>query len=296
MIIKLTIIIVNYNTKDLVVQCLDSVKRACHAYEHEIGRKDIEVWVVDNASSDDIVEVVRRTHPWVTVAALKENTGFARANNAIMRRTKSEYVLLLNSDTIVGENIFTKMIPWMDAHSNVAVSTCRVEFPSGSLDPACHRGFPTPWASCTYMIGLSKAFPKSAVFGQYHQTYKDFSNPHEIDSGSGAFYLVRRSAIKEVGFLDERFFMYAEDLDWSKRFKEHGWKVWYLPISTVIHVKGQSGVSKVDPRTRLRTLNSFYRTMHTFYEKHYEKKYPKIISLLVHLGIDLRWMFAKLRV
>lgn len=286
---------VSYNTKDLVVQCLDSVKRAMHAYGQEIGRKDIEVWVVDNASSDRTVEVVRHAHPWVTVAALKENTGFARANNAIMRRTKSEYVLLLNSDTIVGENVLSKMIPWMDEKKDVAVATCKVEFPNGKLDPACHRGFPTPWASFTYMVGLSKLFPKTKAFGQYQMSYINLQTTHEIDSPSGAFYLVRRSAIKDVGFLDERFFMYAEDLDWSKRFKEHGWKVMYVPISTVIHVKGQSGTAKHDPRTRLRTLNSFYRTMHTFYEKHYERKYPKVISVLVHLGIDLRWMLVKLK-
>jgi hypothetical protein len=176
----------------------------------------------------------------------------------------------------------------MENHPKAGVSTCKLLLSDGSMDPACHRGFPTPWAACTYMLGFEKVFPKSHVFGQYHEGYKDMTVPHQIDCPSGAFFLVRREVIDQVGMLDEDYFMYGEDIDWAYRIKEKGWEIWFNPYASILHLKKQSG-RKHENNSIVKHANAnFYTTMKLFYKKYYEKVYPWMVTRLVYFAIDLR--------
>ena len=149
----------------------------------------------------------------------KTNVGFAAANNQGIRASRGRYVLLLNSDTEVASGALSELVGYMDEHRGVGAMTARVNLADGSIDPACHRGFPTPWASLTYFIGLERLFPSTRLFGQYHQGYKSMGETHDVDCISGAFFLIRRSVIDTIGLLDEKFFMYGEDIDWCFRIR-----------------------------------------------------------------------------
>ncbi len=280
--IKLSTIIVSYNTKDLLKECLSSVVAA-------IENLEAEIIVVDNDSTDGTVEMLEgQVQNEIKILRNKENLGFARANNIGIQNSSGKYILLLNSDTIVEKNTIAEMVKYMEQNPKIGVATCRVELPDNSLDPACHRGFPTPWASMTYFLGLERLFPMSKIFGQYHLGFLPMGEPHEIDSPSGAFYLVRREVIDRVGMLDEDYFMYGEDLDWSFRIKQAGWKIMYYPFVKITHFKKRSGRAGVDVKTRKETTKYFYETMKIFYQKHYANKYPAIINSLFMLAIDAK--------
>ena len=284
----LSIIIVNYNTKDYLSRLLPSVKKACYGLRSE-------VFVVDNASHDGSPQLVKRRFPWVKLIALRKNLGFAKANNRALKRARGRYLLLLNSDTKVFSSTFFQMIEFMEKHPRAGLATCRVELEGGELDPACHRGFPTPWAAFTYFAGLEELFPHSRLFAQYHQGWKDLSRPHQIDSPSGAFFFLRRQAFLQVGLLDERFFLYGEDLDYAYRLKQAGWQVWYYPGTKIIHYKKRSGrlrgygkkITQEVKKERLKAIGHFYDTMKLFYQKHYLNRYPRPVYWLVVAGSEL---------
>ncbi|MBI4999286.1 glycosyltransferase, partial [Candidatus Gottesmanbacteria bacterium] len=218
----------------------------------------------------------------------KKNLGFAAGNNIGIKASSGKYILLLNSDTIVFPDTLVSMYRYMDTHPEVGVATCRVEFPDGQLDPACHRGFPTPWASLTYFLGLERLFPKSKIFGRYHLGFLPMDKLHEIDSPTGAFYLVRQEIIDKVGFLDEDYFMYGEDLDWSYRIRQAGWKIMYYPYVKIIHLKKQSGRVGENPEVRKQATCHFYETMKIFYKKHYKAEYPGVVTVLILLAIEVK--------
>jgi hypothetical protein len=284
----LSIIIVNYKTKDLTLQTLDSVFKA----EPPPGK--MEVILVDNASNDGTVSAVRNRFPQVKIIVNQKNLGFAGANNQGMRQAKGRFVLLLNSDTIIQKDTLVKMVKFMTDNLQVGLATCRVELFHGGIDPASHRGFPTPWAALTYYLGLEKLFPRSKLFSQYHQGWKDLTKTHEIDSPVGAFFFLRRQALRQVGLLDEAFFMYGEDIDLAYRIKQAGWQVIYTPITKITHLKGASGLKKKEgdkitskaKEQRIRTTKNFFKAMKIFYKKHYQKKYFFLLRWLVFLGID----------
>lgn len=279
--VDVTIIIVNYNTKELTRSCLLSLKSS------STGQVSSEIFVVDNASTDGSVSAfkeLQKKDPFfkhTRFLSMTTNTGFAKGNNAAIRMAKGRYVLLLNSDTVVEKGAVEKMVRFMDAHSKAGASTCKLILSSGRIDPASHRGFPTPFAAISYFLGLEKLFPASKLFGQYHQGYKDFSTAHAIDVPSGAFFLVRQQTIREVGLLDEDYFMYGEDIDWAYRIKQQGWEIWFNPEVTVTHLKKQSGRSHQNRILRKSTQRYFYETMILFYQKHYRKKYPALVTVLV---------------
>ena len=277
---KLSIIIVNYNTKEYLRQALQSIKQST-------DQLDKEVIVVDNASTDDSLNLVKHNFPWVKLIASPQNLGYAAANNLGLKQASSEYILFLNSDTEILPDTLSIMIDFMDQHKDVGVSTCRVELPTGQIDPASHRGFPTPWAALTYFTGLETAFPKLRLFGQYHQGWQDLSMIHEIDSPAGAFFLTRKQILDAIGSFDDRFFMYAEDLDLALRIKQAGWKVMYVPTTKIIHHKKKSGRHSADPHLRRTTSQHFFTTMKLFYDKHYKNRYPFIVRWLVLIGIRL---------
>ncbi len=277
----LSIIIINYKTKDLTLQTLTSIFKA----DPPSGK--MEVFLIDNHSQDDTPVTVKQQFPQVKQILSSTNLGFAGGNNLGLRQAKGRYILLLNSDTIIEPDTLTVMIKYMDANPQVGLSTCRVELFNRRIDPASHRGFPTPWASLTYYLGLEKLFPHVKLFSQYHQGWKDLTQVHEIDSPVGAFFFLRKSALNQVGLLDEAFFMYAEDLDLAFRIKKSGWQVMYVPLTTITHLKGASGINSTDKSKKIITTKAFFDTMKTFYQKHYRKKYLFFIRWLVFLGIDL---------
>lgn len=286
----LSIIIVSYNTVDLTTQCLESI--ASSIAKSPI---DLEVIVVDNASTDDSVEKIKQTKLYALGCKVIENdtnVGFGKANNIGISQAKGKFILFLNSDTLVDELNFKELLQMMDADAFIGVLTVRVNLENGSLDPASHRGFPTVWRSFTYLSKLemlTKHLPLlNKLFGGYHLTHLNLDQTHEIDSPSGAFFLTRKSILDKVGGFDEAFFMYGEDLDLAKRIKEAGYKNIFYPGQTIIHLKGKSGLKQSDIKTKKKTSYHFYEAMRIFYDKHFAAENSPVITSLVHWLISLR--------
>ena len=267
--LDLGIIVVSYCTRELLRDCLRSVYASQGAFS-------FEVCVVDNASSDASADMVSAEFPEATLIANEQNLGYPAANNQGLRtfgfgengsshrRTDPpRFVLLLNSDTEVPPDALGTMLDFMAQHGEAGAAGPKLVRPDGSLDLACRRSFPTPEVSFYRMTGLSQLFPDNPRFGRYNLTYLDPEELTEVDSVVGAFMLIRREAIEEVGLLDETFFMYGEDLDWAYRIREAGWKIYYNPAVTVLHVKKAS--TRLNPRAQV----EFYRAMEIFYRKHF---------------------------
>lgn len=276
----LSIIIVNYNTRELTLHALESI----YASQTEFS---YEVILVDNLSSDGSVASIRELHPRVRIIQNDENVGFAKANNQGIALSKGRYVLLLNSDTYVNGDTIQVMATFMEDNPGIGASTCKVVLPDGRLDPACKRGFPTPLAAFFYLSGLSKIFPKSPIFNRYHLGHLDPNEVNLVDAIVGAFMLVRRDVIDAVGLLDESFFMYGEDIDWCFRIREAGWPIYFYPRTQIVHYKGGSSSSR---STRL--IREFYRAMLLFYEKHYRTVYHPVIGKIIHIGINFLMFVA----
>lgn len=280
----LSVIVLSFNTKQLLQQCLRSVYASSGFKE-----KELEAIVVDNASTDDSVEMVLDLFPQTSVIRNPKNIGFSAGNNVGLRIAQGEFLLLLNSDAMVEQNTLRKMVDFMKRDKAIGAATCRLELPAGGGDPASHRGFPTPWNAFTYMSGLERLFPHSELFSGYHRGWENLSVTHDVDVISGAFFMTKRDVIKKVGMLDEQFFMYGEDIDWCYRIKEAGYRIVYHPAVRVLHHKKQSGRAHPDDReVRKKTQRYFLETMELFYRKHYHKKYPMILTWLVVLAIRIR--------
>ncbi|NQX60262.1 glycosyltransferase family 2 protein [Paenibacillus qinlingensis] len=279
----LSIIIVNYKTKNLTLACIESVFSSTTSYTYEII-------LIDNASNDGIIHSVNEQYPHVVTIANTENVGFSKANNQGIRIAKGRYVLLLNSDTIVQEDTFQTMLHFMDENPIVGASGCKIVLPDGSLDKACKRGFPTPSASFYYAFGFAKLFPKIHRFNQYQLGYLDADQQYPIDSLVGAFMLVRRETIEHVGMLDEEFFMYGEDIDWCYRIKEAGWVNYYYPKTQIVHHKGASS-----RRKPYKIIYEFHRAMILFHNKHYRKKYSWLTNAMVYIGVGVKFILSLAR-
>lgn len=285
----LSIIILNYNTKDLLLACLRSVVAATK------NKFSYQLIVVDNASADGSVEAVKRNFKKIKLIQSKKNLGFAAGNNLAVPYIKGRYVLFLNPDTVVFKDTFWKMIRFMDQNPEVGVATCRVELASGVLDEACHRGLPTPWNAFCHFVGLEKLFPHSKLFAGYTLGHLSLDKVHPIDACSGSFFLIRREVGEKLNWWDETYFWYGEDLDFCYRVKQAGYQVYFVPISKIIHYKGVSSgikrhsrkMSTASQATRRKALADSVKVMRIFYQKHYQKKYPKIIGWLTMRGIDL---------
>ncbi|OAS20511.1 glycosyltransferase family 2 protein [Paenibacillus oryzisoli] len=273
----LSIIIVNYKTKNLTLACIESVFSSITSYNYEII-------LIDNASNDGTIQSVNEQYPEVVTIANKENVGFSRANNQGIRIAKGRYVLLLNSDTIVQQDTIQTMLHFMDENPIVGASGCKIVLPDGTLDKACKRGFPTPSASFYYAFGFAKLFPRIRRFNQYQLGYLDPDQQYPIDSLVGAFMLVRRETIEHVGMLDEEFFMYGEDIDWCYRIKEAGWVNYYYPRTQIVHHKGASS-----RRKPYKIIYEFHRAMILFHNKHYRKKYSWLTNAMVYIGVGVKF-------
>ena len=273
---KISIIIVNYNVKYFLEQCLQSVHKA-------IEHMDAEVFVVDNNSVDRSVEMVAEKFPWVNLIANKENTGFSVANNQAMRIAKGEYFLLLNPDTIVEQDTFEKSVAFMDANPIAGGLGVKMVDGKGKFLPESKRSLPTPAVAFYKIFGLSKIFPKSKRFGAYHLGHLPENETNEADILAGAYMLMRKEALDKVGLLDETFFMYGEDIDLSYRLILGGYKNYYFPETRIIHYKGES--------TKKGSLNyvfMFYKAMIIFAQKHFSTKNAWLFSSLINTAIYLR--------
>jgi O-antigen biosynthesis protein len=277
---KLSIVIVNYNVRHFLNQCLQSVAVAIQGI-------DSEVYVVDNDSVDGSVQMVQEGFPWVKIVANKENVGFSKANNQAILMSSGEYVLLLNPDTVVEEDTFTKIISFMDQHNAAGALGVKMVDGKGRFLPESKRGLPTPAAAFWKISGLARLFPGSRQFGQYHLGYLDPDSIHEVDVLSGAFMLIRRTALQEAGLLDEAFFMYGEDIDLSYRIQLAGYRNYYYPLTRIIHYKGES-----TKKGSLNYVRMFYQAMAIYSAKHYSGGQLRAFNFLIRAAITLRALLA----
>jgi len=302
--LDLGIVIVSYCTRELLRDCLRSV------YASQ-GDFTFKVCVVDNASSDGSADMVAAEFPQATLIANERNIGYPAANNQGLKAfgfqqsgdgspeppipahdapVEPSFALLLNSDTELPVDALAKMLDFMVEHREAGAVGPKLVRPDGSLDLACRRSFPTPEISFYRMIGLSRLFPHHHRFGQYNLTYLDPNQLTEVDSVVGAFMLVRGKAIRDVGLMDETFFMYGEDLDWAYRIKAAGWRIYYNPAVTVLHVKKAS--TRQNPRAQV----EFYRAMDIFYRKHFAPQTPWWLHGLIVGAVSARLKLEQLRI
>lgn len=285
----LGIVIVNYNTRDLLRACLHTV------YASQ-GDFTFEVCVVDNGSTDGSGEMLEAEFPQARRILNPDNRGYPAANNQGLRLLgfpdgahAPRYALLLNPDTELPPDALAKMLAFLDAHPEAGVAGPKLVRQDGSLDLACRRSFPSPEVSFYRFSGLARLFPRSRRFGRYNLTYLDPDEMAEVDAVVGAFMMLRREAIAQVGLLDEGFFMYGEDLDWCYRIKAAGWKVYYNPEVTVLHIK--RAASTRNPRAQV----EFWRAMEYFYRKHYAAHTPWPVHVLILAAIWARTHLERLR-
>jgi N-acetylglucosaminyl-diphospho-decaprenol L-rhamnosyltransferase len=292
--LDLGIVIVNYNVRDLLRECLASV------YDSR-GDVAFEVCVVDNGSQDGSADMVEAEFPQVHPIRT-QNRGYAAGNNLGLRvfgfgdaereavAAVPRYALLLNADTVLPPSALVDMLDFMEAHPQAGVAGPRLVRADGSLDRACRRSFPTPEVAVYRLSGLSRLFPHSKRFGRYNLTYLSPNVTTEVDSVVGAFMLIRGEVLRQVGLLDERYFMYAEDLDLCYRAKQAGWQVWYNSAVTVLHYKGESS------RQRSTFANvQFYATMRLFHDKHFKQQTFFLVNWMIYAAVGLLGGWALLR-
>lgn len=270
---RVSIVIVNWKTPDLLASCLDSVLA-------DSNSASFDIWVVDNASGDNSLDILSSRFPTVNVIANDANVGFARACNQAFTRVKGDYILLLNPDTLVVGDAITDMQDYLDTKRACGAVGPKVLNMDGTLQLACRRAFPSPKAAFFRLTYLSRLFPNNPTFAQYNLTYADPNAEMEVDALSGAAMMVRRKAIEHVGLLDEAIFMFGEDIDWCWRFKQAGWTVNYLPAAVVFHHHGAS--------SRLRPVGAtinLHKGMEVFYRKHLAPSYPAPFNWLVYGAI-----------
>jgi len=331
----LSIVILNYNAADFLKNCLLSIEKSYQQDLKKEGQeyKIDQVIVVDNNSTDGSKEFLRDLEIWryrdidkknkkkenyssskslnlyrannsersisLRVIFNNQNLGFAAGNNVGIKealKRQTDYLLFLNPDTIVYPGVLGRVISHLQNDPKIGGASCYLELPSGEIDEACHRGFPTPWRALSYFSGLAKLFPRSKILSGYTLGHlRKLTTPHEIDSCSGAFFLVRKEAGEQVGWWDEDYFWYGEDIDFCFRLKRAGWKILFVPEVKILHYKGVTSgikkhtqkISKASLETRIKAAKASTQAMRIFYQKHYFSRYPKLIRSLVFTGINL---------
>jgi len=275
---KLSVVIVNYNVKHFLEQCLCSLEQAA-------ARVDHEVIVVDNASTDGSSEYITSRFPDIKWMACRENNGFSKGNNIAIAQAKGEFILLLNPDTIVTKEAIEGCVEFMETHADAGACGVYMQRTDGTFAPASRRALPTPFVAFCKMSGLSSLFPKSRKFGRYYMQYLNKEEINPIEIISGAYMMLRRSTIEKTGTLDESFFMYGEDIDLSYRILKEGYSNYYLP-HRILHYKGES-----TNKSTYRYVHTFYRAMQLFFKKHYSH-YSLLVSLPINIAIWTRAMLA----
>lgn len=293
----LSIVIVNYNTRQLLDDCLVSLLAA----EKPAG--GMEIIVVDNASSDGSQALVREKYPTVRLVVSKVNRGFSAANNIGVAVANGRTVLFLNSDTRLEPDALVKPLAYLDQHPEVGALTVRLIYPTGQRDPDNHRGFPTPWNAICHFSGLSKLFPHDSRFNGYFQSYADMTQTHPVDVIAGSYMLMPMALCRELGGWDETYFFYGEDIDFCYRIRQAGYQIIYYPHVEVLHYKGASSglrkesarIAKPPRETRIKVAKESVRAMKIFYGKFYRQQYPWLVTAVVLAGIQIRGWFRILK-
>lgn len=283
--IKISIIIVSYNSIDFLPACLRSIAEQTDDISHEI-------WVVDNASADGSAELIRAEFPHVHLIANDQNLGFSKACNQAIPLTKGEYVLLLNPDTVILDRAISRLVALLDTRPDVGMAGGLVLNSDGTPQPACRRGVPSPRAMFFRAIGLDRLFPQNRFISQYNLRWLPWDEEAQVDSVSGSFQMARRSVIDQIGLLDEAIFMYGEDIDWCLRAKQCGWKVVFFPQVRILHHKGQSSRKNL-----ARARREFYRSYLYLYDKYFARD-GSLLSRWLIQGVVLThravaWWFMK---
>ncbi len=278
--IDLSVIIVNYNVEYFLEQCLNSVFQAT-------GDLKVEVFVVDNNSIDGSVQMIENRFKSVRLVKNTSNNGFSKANNQAIKMAQGRYVLLLNPDTVVEESTFKMVVSFMDEHENAGGLGVRMVDGQGIFLPESKRGLPTPGVAFCKIFGLSNLFPKSRIFNSYHLGYLNENETNKVDILSGAFLLVRKEVCEKIGMLDESFFMYGEDIDFSYRITQAGYDNYYYPETSIIHYKGES-----TKKSSVNYVFIFYKAMIIFAKKHFSKNNAALFSWAIHLAIYFRAFLA----
>ncbi|MCI7310501.1 MAG: glycosyltransferase family 2 protein [Prevotella sp.] len=271
---KLSVVIVSYNVKYYIEQCLHSLQRAVQGI-------DASIYVVDNHSNDDSVAYLKSRFPDVHLISSPHNNGFSYANNVALRQCDSEYVLLLNPDTFVGEDVIRKMVAFCDAHPQAGGVGVQMLNADGTKAPESRRGLPTPAVALYKMIGLCTRFPQHKKYGKYYMSYLSWDEAAKIEVISGACFMIRKRVLDEIGLLDETFFMYGEDIDLSYRILKAGYDNWYLPVR-ILHYKGES-----THKSSYRYVHVFYQAMLIFFKKHF-RHLSFWFSLPIQIAIYLK--------
>ncbi|RMH00305.1 MAG: glycosyltransferase family 2 protein [Chloroflexi bacterium] len=291
--VALSVIVVSYNTRQLLDDCLASLVRA------NMPEGGMEIIVVDNASTDGSPEMVAEKYPQVCLIASDENLGFAAANNRGTAVAHGEYLLFLNSDTRVSVDALAQPLAYLQQHPEVGALTVRLMYPNGQRDPDNHRGFPTPWNAFCHFSGLNRLFPGAPLFNGYFQSWQDFSQTHTVDVIAGSYMMMPAKLFHELGGWDETYFFYGEDIDFCYRIRQAGYQIVYYPHVEVLHYKGASSglrkesaeIARPPRETRIKVAEESVRAMKVFYRKFYSQKYPRVVTALVLAGIQVRgWM------
>jgi len=282
--IELSIIILNYNTKKLLSDCLNSLKKV----ENELN---FEVIVCDNGSKDGSIEMIKNSYKNVILVENNANLGFAKGNNTAKKIVKGKYILFLNSDTIVYRDTLLETLNYLKKHKDVGAVTCKLVLPNGKLDKDARRSFPTPFVALTHFSFLDRIFPTSQLFSKYWYGYIDENIVHEVDVIQGAYFMASKKILDKVGWFDEDYFLDAEDIDLSYKIKKLNLKLIYYPKVSILHIKGatkgKKSINKKKPslKNRIKYKVNGVNSMKIFYKKHLWKKYPFYINYLVLLGI-----------
>lgn len=277
-----SIVFVNYKTPEMTVRAIRSAQASAEGLSYE-------VLAVDNGSGDDSPRLIREACPDITVIESRENLGFSGGNNLALKVAKGRYLLLLNTDIVVHGDAIAKSVAYMDGHAGAGVLGAQVLLPDGVLDHACHRGFPTPMASLYYFSGIAKRHSDDPKYTGYTLSHLPQDTTHPVDTVMGAYMMIRRETMDQIGLLDEDYFMYSEDVDYCYRAKAAGWQVVYFHEATATHYKYGSRSKR-----RTKTIGDFYDSMWIFYQKHYKNRYPLPVTIVVYLGIRIKHMVSML--
>lgn len=279
---ELSIIIVNWNTKKLLSNCLDSIAK-------NIDGISKELFVVDNNSTDGSQIFIKENYSYVNLIENTENLGFSKANNIALRKAVGKYLLLLNSDTVVEPSAISLMIDFLEKNPSTGMVGPKLLNSDGTIQPACRRSIPNPKVAFYRITGLSKLLPGNKEFAKYNLTFKSSEELQEVEAISGACMMIKKKTMDEIGLLDEDFFMYGEDIDWCYRLGQKGWKIYYIPCARVIHRHRASS-----ERRRFKSTLNFYHAMYIFYKKHFSNRKNFIMNFFVIIGISIFAVFSLL--
>lgn len=272
---KLSIIIVNYNDRENTLKLLSSIDKNMHL-------RELEIILIDNASVDGSVEAIKTTRQDIKVIANTVNVGFPKAVNQGIKASSGDYVLLLNPDIEIKDSAIDKLVAFLDEHQDVGAAGGKILNPDGSIQLS-GKSFPDPMVMLFVTFNLHRLFPNNPVTKGYYHSIEDYDKPHEVEHITASFLMVRRSAIDQVGMMDENIFLYCEDVDWCYRLHKEGYKIWYVPDSEVVHLKGAS-----TSKASYRSIIEYHKSAWYFYKKYYWDKYPRSLSIVFYVGLQLR--------